>query len=214
MKLSVIIPCYNEEKTLISIVNIVKKYISFDSDTDMPIIKVSVIYPLSCLSLSLRKENCEFSSDVDETKSLWFAHFKGLANEYNNNLYDDKFKNYLNNKVQEFTCDYDVSNDCIEIHKPISELEVMNVCQKLKNGKSPDCHGLQYEHFKLGGTGLFCVLALLFNLIFRYEYMTSYLMKSLGVPIYKAIKKLNLIQLVTEESHCKVLCAKSLKCIM
>ena len=85
-------------------------------------------------------------SGEKETKDIWYCHFKSLANEHSKSSYDNEFKTHVDCSIKSFHENSYMDELCEVLVKPIDSVEVQNVCKSLKNGKSCDYFGFQYEH--------------------------------------------------------------------
>ena len=138
--------------------------------------------------VTLRNDYGEIVNDDETIVNMWKDHLENLGKPGMSDVYDDYFKDFVEHEISSCAESKEEMKECV-LSLPISNVEVENVCKKLKTGKSQDINGVSYEHFKYAGLNVFTVLAMLFNSIIKLEVLPLDFVKSVTIPLFKGGKK-------------------------
>ena len=134
---------------------------------------------------ALKDKDGNIITDKHKIAELWHEHFQTLSRPNDNNSYDSEFKAEVNQCINKHCQDRNEDESDILLNHPVLTDEVKNVCDKLKSGKAPGVDGLQNEHLKYGGITLYKMLACIFTVIIREEYVPMIFKEGLTIPLYK-----------------------------
>ena len=132
--------------------------------------------------LAIKNHKDEVVYEIKDILTVWSKHFAALSTPKSHSSYDEDHFNQTNEKVEQLDQCKDSSpfTDC-----PVVTKEVQKAVNKLKKNKSCGCDGISAEHVKYGGTLLIITLTLIFNLIFRFEYIPVNFRRGTQIPLFK-----------------------------
>ncbi|KAK6186686.1 hypothetical protein SNE40_005971 [Patella caerulea] len=117
----------------------------------------------------------------------WASHFKSIFTNQDDESFDDRFKAYISNFVNE--CKVNSPNSVLPLHLLTSPSEIRQLCSKLKRNKAADIDGIVYEHLIHGGECLYHHLSNLFNAVLKLKQVPTKWKHSVIVPLFKGGNK-------------------------
>lgn len=111
-------------------------------------------------------ENGVRITEQQEVLDIWRNHYEELYTPQSNSVFDDEFRVYVEQKVEEYsTLSIECKDDPLEM--PFSHDEVSSVVTTLPSRKVGGTDNITYEHLKYGGFALIDFLVKLFNIIIQ-----------------------------------------------
>ena len=120
----------------------------------------------------------------EEILEGWKKHFGELAKESSNPLFDDKYRDFVEQEILEII---DICQSNSDRYDVVTETEVAEAMGSLNKGKAPDIYGMTTEHLVLASDALMPVLTSLMNSIFSLGDLPESLKLGLLTPIFKKI---------------------------
>ncbi len=126
-------------------------------------------------------------TDPDEIRDNWKIYFEELYTPKDPKEYDSSFKLFIEKALIDLECQsYTNDDECMKA--PITEDEVLRLCNSLKCKKAPGWDGVTSEQIKFGGEFLIKCLSWLFNKITLYEHIPGHFKRGVIVAIPKGNK--------------------------
>ena len=147
-------------------------------------------------SLRKTKNNCgnilkvggSLITDKAEVLEIWRSHYEALFTPQMNSSFDDKFKLFVEEKVEEYSLkSYEFHDDPLET--PFNLSEVKAICQQLPNGKAGGPDGIQYEHLKYAGDLCLTFLTNILNAVRELEEFPESVTVGVIISLFKGKKK-------------------------
>jgi hypothetical protein len=131
---------------------------------------------------TIKASICKLPSYSLIDTNQWFHHFK--------NVFDNNSSDVIDHSTSQGTDETDVMNsmfnlDTVSLDKAISEDEVMQAIQHLKNGKACGIDGISGEFFKYSSPDIVIFLTNLFNNIFDTGEFPSSWSEAIIHPVHK-----------------------------
>ena len=117
----------------------------------------------------------------EEIMEGWREHFGGLATQSSNPLFDEEYRNLVEQELIEII-DICESNDQYDM---VTQAELADTLSSLNKGKAADIYGLTTEHLLFASDTLLPVLTSLMNSIFRLSDLPDSLKLGLLTPVFK-----------------------------
>ena len=127
-------------------------------------------------------------------------HYEYLYTPKNESEFHGDFKAFVERRLRQFCRDSYANDDPLD--NPFELDEVVEVCNKLPNGKAGGPDQLTYEDIKYGGHTLHDVLTKNFNAVRELEYVTSAWSVGSIFSLLKSGKRVNSIKTTIEVLHC------------
>lgn len=125
--------------------------------------------------------NQESITDADEILECWRTHFAGLAYPSENSKFDQQYKETVDAEVKVLK---ETVSD-VENYIPLTELEVTEAINGMKNNKAPDSSGIASEHLKYGCEFITPILTKLFNLVLQSGKIPTIFKGGTLTPVHK-----------------------------
>ena len=132
--------------------------------------------------LAVKNQRDTVVYEINDILNVWSKHFAALSTPSNDESYDSEHLEFINEKVERLKENRDNS---VFTDAPITTNEVQKAVNKLKKNKSCGCDGISAEHVKYGGALLIITLTVVFNMIFKLEYIPKNLRRGTQIPLFK-----------------------------
>ena len=126
-------------------------------------------------------------TDPDDIRAAWREYFQKLYGDSDNEKYDGRFRQMIEEKVKDMEYDCNLVLDDILAYN-FTEKELEMVINSLKNGKAPGHDNVTSECIKQGGYPLVRCITRLFNIMTKLEYIPKQFKQGLLIPIPKGTK--------------------------
>ena len=134
------------------------------------------------------KVNDKIITDERELLLAWKSHYEDLYTPVNSVHYDATFKNFIEDKLLEYSAiSGSVKDDVLE--NPFTMEEVCAVCLGLPNNKAGGLDGLTYGHIKYAGNPFFQIFASILNTIRMLEDVPESTVIGVIYSLFKGKKK-------------------------
>ena len=120
--------------------------------------------------------------DIDSVLGVWRSHFSNLSVPRESDAFDRGHYDHITRRVSEWAQGVGVSPF---LEDPFTIDEIVKAINKLHLKKTPGHDRITAEHLRYGGFTLYRVIAFLFNMCVRVEYIPINFRMGIQVPLYK-----------------------------
>ncbi|CAG2255579.1 unnamed protein product [Mytilus edulis] len=131
---------------------------------------------------SILKYDNKIINTEEEILDTWASYYEKLATPVDNPDFDDTYKLIVEQDISALTDTYTNNRDTLA---PVSEKEVVQIINSLKNGKAPDASRVTCEHLKFGGKTLSYVLTSIITFSFSNHIIPTVFKNGLACPVFK-----------------------------
>ena len=117
----------------------------------------------------------------------WGCYFASLYKPSCNEKFDENFKTYVSDKVEEYNSDSSVLSG--EHFCPLNKDEVILAVKQSKTGKSCGYDGIFYEHLKYRGDYVTALLSYLYTAVLQYSHTPVQMKLGLIITLHKGNRK-------------------------
>ncbi|CAG2241415.1 DNCL2 [Mytilus edulis] len=136
----------------------------------------------SSVVTSILKYDNKIINTEEEILDTWASYYEKLATPVDNPDFDDTYKLIVEQDISALTDTYTNNRDTLA---PVSEKEVVQIINSLKNGKAPDASRVTCEHLKFGGKTLSYVLTSIITFSFSNHIIPTVFKNGLACPVFK-----------------------------
>ena len=131
---------------------------------------------------SIKNTGGKVVHEIDEVLNVWKGHFSNLGTPKTASDYDASHYEYVNKRVDEWA-GMNEHDDFSRHSFSLSEIE--KGIRNLNSRKVPGYDGITKEHLINAGPTLIEILAIIYDWIFRIEYIPLNFRKGVQVPLYR-----------------------------
>ncbi|CAG2226312.1 DNCL2 [Mytilus edulis] len=139
----------------------------------------SVLTGIRLINVNISDYGIKFTEEILDT---WASYYEKLATPVDNPDFDDTYKLIVEQDISALTDTYTNNRDTLA---PVSEKEVVQIINSLKNGKAPDASRVTCEHLKFGGKTLSYVLTSIITFSFSNHIIPTVFKNGLACPVFK-----------------------------